>query len=58
MSPRLKKLSSIPLAAACIFIGYKLYVLNHSRDAFVWITFTVGLLGLILSVLRAQPPKP
>lgn len=53
MSPKTKtNVLALVLTGACLFIGWALYRANHGRDAWVWIVFTVGLLGILLSVLR------
>jgi hypothetical protein len=53
MKPRTKtNLLALLLTVACVFIGYTLYRTNGARDPLVWIPFTVGLLGILLSVVR------
>lgn len=49
-----RSLLSVVLTAACLFIGYSLYRLNHYRDPLVWGALTFGLLGILLSVLRQK----
>ena len=46
------RLLSLLLTIACVFIGYALYRWNGGRDPVVWVVFTFGLLGVLLSVLR------
>ena len=53
MTPRARtNLLAIVLTVACVFIGWALYHANGSRDPVVWILLTVGLLGILMSVLR------
>jgi uncharacterized membrane protein YjjP (DUF1212 family) len=53
VTPRTKtRVLSLLLTVASLFLGYTLHRLNGGRDPVVWVVFTVGLLGVLLSVLR------
>ncbi len=52
-----RSLLSLGLSATCIFVGYGFYQMNH-HDWLNAIFFTVGLSGIMLSVLRqSKTPK-
>ena len=53
MKPRTKtNLLALAMTASCLFIGYAFWRANHYRDPIVWILLTIGLLGILMSVLR------
>jgi hypothetical protein len=57
-SKRSVRVLSLLLTACCLFIGYQFYRINHRRDPFVWASLSLGLLGIMLSVLRnAKNPE-
>jgi uncharacterized membrane protein len=43
--------ASIGLTIACLMTGYGFYKMNH-EEVFPAVAFTVGILGIMLSVLR------
>jgi hypothetical protein len=47
---------SVVLTIACLLIGYGFYKMNHG-DWINAIFFTLGILGITLSVLRNLPAK-
>lgn len=48
-----QNLSSLGLTLACLLTGYGYYKANP-HDPLVAIIFTIGILGILLSVLRNQ----
>ena len=54
MNERLKRTGiSLGLSSLCLLIGYGYYSMNH-HDWFNACFFTIGLLGIMLSVLRKR----
>lgn len=54
MTPKIKNnLYALLLTLACLMTGYGYYKANP-HDPFVAIIFTLGILGILLSVLRNQ----
>jgi uncharacterized membrane protein YjjP (DUF1212 family) len=52
----MKSFLSVLLTIACLIVGYGFYKMNHG-DWINAVVFTIGILGLMMSVLRNLPKK-